>query len=49
MNVDYPIDAVITWVDGNDVNWQQRINPYLEKKIDWSNKRDTVRYNQLMK
>ena len=47
MNVDYPIDAVITWVDGNDVNWQQRINPYLEKKIDWSNKKDTVRYQSI--
>jgi len=47
MSVDYPIDAVITWVDGNDVNWQQKINPYLEKKIDWKNKKEAIRYNSI--
>ena len=47
MSVDYPIDAVITWVDGNDVNWQDKINPYLEKKIDWSNKKETIRFQSI--
>lgn len=47
MNVDYPIDAIITWVDGNDVNWQHKINPYLEKKIDWSNKKETIRFQSI--
>ena len=27
------IDAVITWVDGNDLNWQKKINKYLIEKI----------------
>jgi len=46
-NIDYPIDAVITWVDSNDKNWQQKINPYLEEKIDWSNKKDTIRFQSI--
>ena len=29
------IDAVITWVDGNDLNWQ-KINKYLKVKKDFS-------------
>jgi len=27
------VDAVITWVDGNDKIWQEKINTYSEKKI----------------
>jgi hypothetical protein len=30
------IDAVITWVDGNDLNWQKKINKYLKVKKDFS-------------
>lgn len=41
------VDAVITWVDGNDEQWQRKINPYLEKKIDWSNKKETVRFQSI--
>ena len=44
---DYPIDVVITWVDGDDELWQQKITPYLEKKIDWSNKKDTLRFQSI--
>ena len=32
------IDAVITWVDGNDLNWQKKINKYLKVKKDFSKK-----------
>lgn len=41
------IDAVITWVDSSDVNWQNKINKYLEKKIDWNNKKESTRYNSI--
>lgn len=30
MQSDEPIDVVISWVDGNDPNHRQRMNPYLE-------------------
>ena len=46
-NKDIAIDAVITWVDGSDVNWQSKINQYLEKKIDWKNKEDAIGYNSI--
>ena len=45
--VDNNIDAVITWVDSSDVVWQNQINQYLEKKIDWNNKKDATRYNSI--
>ncbi len=41
------IDAVITWVDSSDEVWRNKINQYLEKKIDWSNKKDSTRYNSI--
>lgn len=41
------VDAVITWVDGSDVNWQKKINEYAKVKIDWSNKKNTIRYNSI--
>ena len=44
---DIIVDAVITWVDGNDENWQQKINKYSKVKIDWSNKKETIRYNSI--
>ncbi|MCH3885332.1 Stealth CR1 domain-containing protein [Tenacibaculum aquimarinum] len=43
----HPIDAVITWVDSSDVVWQNKINQFLEKKIDWNNKKDSTRYNSI--
>ena len=36
------IDAVITWVDGNDLNWQKKINKYLKVKKDFSKKNTKV-------
>ncbi len=30
---DYPIDAVISWVDGNDKDHQEKMLPYVEKKL----------------
>lgn len=41
------IDAVITWVDGSDEVWRNKINNYLEHKIDWTNKKDSTRYNSI--
>lgn len=44
---EYQIDAVITWVDGNDPNWQKKINNFLEVKKDFTNKKNLVRYNSI--
>lgn len=41
------IDAVIPWVNGNDKVWQEKINDFSEKKIDFNNKRDSTRYNSI--
>ncbi|CAM1366212.1 conserved hypothetical protein [Tenacibaculum litoreum] len=44
---DMQIDAVITWVDSSDEVWRNKINQYLDKKIDWSNKKESTRYNSI--
>lgn len=44
---DIIIDAVITWVNSSDEVWQQKINKYLQQKIDWDNKKASTRYNSL--
>lgn len=41
------VDAVITWVDGNDKNWQEKFNKYAETKIDFNKKKESVRYNSI--
>ncbi|WP_340156514.1 Stealth CR1 domain-containing protein [uncultured Winogradskyella sp.] len=41
------IDAVITWVNGNDKYWQEKINTYSETKIDFSSKKHQKRYNSI--
>lgn len=41
------IDAVITWVDSSDEVWRNKINQHLDKKIDWSNKKESTRYNSI--
>ena len=46
-NTKFPVDAVITWVDGNDEKFQEKINNYAKIKIDWSNKKETIRYNSI--
>jgi hypothetical protein len=43
----FPIDAVITWVDGNDPKWQKKINQFREIKIDFKKKSESVRYNSI--
>lgn len=44
----YPIDFIITWVDGNDDKWRKDKEKYSEKKGDTRNSRyrdwDTLRY-----
>ena len=42
-----PIDAVITWVDGNDKQWQEKINKYSKVKINFSEKDQLVRFNSI--
>lgn len=44
---DIVVDAVITWVDGSDAVWRDKINAHLEKKIDWNNKISSKRYNSI--
>ncbi|MCT4698890.1 stealth family protein [Tenacibaculum haliotis] len=41
------IDAVLTWVDSSDEVWRNKINQYLDKKIDWKNKKESTRYNSI--
>jgi|25_taG_2_1085351.scaffolds.fasta_scaffold01348_3 hypothetical protein len=41
------VDAVITWVNGNDKNWQEKINTYSEFKINFSSKNHLKRYNSI--
>ena len=46
-NKDILVDAVITWVDGNDKAWQEKLNQYAEVKIDFESKEQSVRYNSI--
>ncbi|WP_423819281.1 Stealth CR1 domain-containing protein [Salinimicrobium sp. TIG7-5_MAKvit] len=41
------VDAVITWVNGNDRNWQEKINNYSKFKINFSSKNHLKRYNSI--
>ncbi|WP_435254782.1 Stealth CR1 domain-containing protein [Tenacibaculum sp. A30] len=41
------IDVVMLWVDSSDELWRNKINQYLEKKIDWENKEESTRYNSI--
>ena len=41
------IDAVIPWVNGNDLIWQKKINSYLEVKIDFNKRKESERYNSI--
>ena len=50
LNIDdniFDIDAIIFWVDGNDENWQKKINKYAKVKIDFDNKKESLRYNSI--
>ncbi|MBE7640352.1 MULTISPECIES: Stealth CR1 domain-containing protein [Salegentibacter] len=44
---DIPVDAVITWVDGDDKNWQKKINDYSKSPINFSSKKHLKRYNSI--
>ncbi|MBI6119926.1 Stealth CR1 domain-containing protein [Salegentibacter maritimus] len=44
---DIPVDAVITWVDGDDKNWQKKINNYSKSPINFSSKKHLKRYNSI--
>lgn len=41
------VDAVITWVNGNDPKWQKKINRYSKTKIDFGEERYKRRYNSI--
>jgi hypothetical protein len=46
-NENFPVDAVITWVDSTDVVWQNNINKYLENKVDWNNNKTINAYHSI--
>ena len=46
-NDDLVVDAVITWVDGNDTVWQKKLNEYADVKIDFKIKEQSVRFNSV--
>ena len=41
------VDAVITWVDGNDPKHRENMSKYLEDKKSLSNKSVRMRYDQI--
>ena len=43
----FPVDAVIAWVDGGDENHQKKIFPYLRDKKIISNKNFRTRFDQV--
>ena len=46
-NQNIQLDAVIPWVNGNDTKWQKKINQHLAVKIDFSKKKESVRFNSI--
>ncbi len=46
-NHNIQLDAVIPWVNGNDTKWQEKLNQHLEVKIDFSKKKESVRFNSI--
>ncbi|CAL2102937.1 Stealth-like protein [Tenacibaculum sp. 190130A14a] len=45
--MNFPIDAVITWVDGKDPKHQEKMLPYLEDKKVVTNKNFRTRFDQV--
>jgi len=43
----HPIDAVILWVDGNDLPHQEKMLPYLENPASIKSKKFKIRFNQV--
>ena len=41
------VDAVIPWVDGTELKWQNKLNKYAKTKIDFSKKKQSVRFNNI--
>ena len=46
-NKDFMVDAVITWVNGNDPVHASKLQEYLEVKEDLGSKSLKMRYNQV--
>ena len=44
---EFPIDAVISWVDGNDEKHQAKMLPYLEDKSKLQSKKFRTRFDQV--
>ena len=47
INNEFVIDAVITWVDGNDNNHQQKMNKYLDDSKNINSKNFRTRFDQV--
>ncbi len=43
----YEIDAVFTWVDGNDIAHKRKMKPYLKDDRSWSNEKFRTRFDQV--
>lgn len=41
------IDVVFTFVDASDVNWQKKINTYLDNKVNWKTTKQYTAYNSV--
>lgn len=41
------VDAIIPWVNGNDKNWQKKLNEYSDIKIDFNKKKESIRFNSI--
>lgn len=46
-NIEFPIDAVILWVDGDDENHQAKILPFIEDKTKIQSKKFRTRFDQV--
>lgn len=43
----FSVDAVLTWVDGNDENHKKKMRPFYKGKNDWKNIKFRTRFNQV--
>lgn len=41
------VDAIIPWVNGNDKNWQKKLNEYSDIKVNFNEKKESVRFNSI--
>ena len=47
INKNFEVDAVITWVDGNDQKHREKMSKYIKNKNSLNNKSVRMRYDQV--